>query len=48
MLNQRINKINQDMEGSNILTARLDDEMEKYQAEQNSIDGILKEKVNQI
>ena len=36
------------MEGSNILTARLDDEMEKYQAEQNSIDGILKEKVNQI
>ena len=45
-LNQRINKINQDMEGSNILKARLDDEMEKSQSDQNSVDGILKEKVN--
>ena len=45
-LNQRINKINQDMEGSNILKAKLEDEMEKSQADQNSVDGILKEKVN--
>ena len=34
------------MEGSNILKAKLEDEMEKSQADQNSVDGILKEKVN--
>ena len=46
MLNQRINKINQEMEGSNIDKARLEDEMEKLQSEQSIVDGILKEKVN--
>ena len=46
MLNQKINQINQDMEGKNILKAKLEDEMEKIQSDQNSVDGILKEKVN--
>jgi chromosome segregation ATPase len=45
-LNQRINKINQEMEGRNIDKAKLDDEMEELQSKQNSLDGILKEKVN--
>ena len=46
MLNQRINKINQEMEGSNISKASLEDEMERLQSEQTIVDGILKEKVN--
>ena len=46
MLNHKINQINQEMEGKNILKAKLEDEMEKIQSDQNSVDGILKEKVN--
>jgi chromosome segregation ATPase len=46
MLNQRINKINQEMEGSNISKASLEDEMEKLRSDQHTVDGILKEKVN--
>ena len=34
------------MEGSNILKAKLEDEMETLQSDQNTVDGILKEKVN--
>ena len=45
-LNQKINKLNQDMEGRNIEKARLEDEMEDLQSNQNSVDGILKEKVS--
>ena len=45
-LNQRINNINQSMEGSNIEKAKLEDEMEQLLSEQNRVDGILKEKVN--
>ena len=46
MLNQRINKINQEMEGSNISKASLEDEMERLRSDQHTLDGILKEKVN--
>ena len=34
------------MEGSNILKAKLEDEMETLQSHQNTVDGIIKEKVN--
>ena len=45
-LNQKINQINNNMEGSNILKAKLEDEMETLQSDQNTVDGIVKAKVN--
>ena len=46
-LNQKINDVCQQMEGTNVKIAKLDDELESYQSQLSEGDEILKKKVTE-